>query len=55
MGAKHKRSESRAIAYQGMVATHQLYEVPSHGRWYYRYVCNAGHDVALSRHIQGET
>jgi len=53
MGAKHKRSESKHIQYQGAIATHQVYRVPSHGRWYYRYVLNQGHRVLLSCHISG--
>ncbi|MGB3495311.1 MAG: hypothetical protein WBA57_21450 [Elainellaceae cyanobacterium] len=53
MGAKHKRSASKLIEFNGAIATHQVYEVPSHGRWYYRYVLNQGHRVVMSCHISG--
>ena len=32
---------------------HQIYEVPSHGYKYFRYVVNCGHDVTESRSIPG--
>lgn len=43
-----------AVAYGNEAAIHHdIYEVPSHGKRYYRYVVTQGHRVIESRHIPG--
>lgn len=50
---RHRQSDISRMNYYGFRCAHAVYEVPSHGRWYYRYVVCKGHEVILSKHIPG--